>query len=112
MTEEATNNHITTDDGRRVWGGAVVGNDAEFVHAAVNLYTNPEHWVAAQSTASALLESLCGGPLDRVLWRLSEAVRCVDKHRQEDFVRGVLWHQSLRSTEYFSKYIEAKERQR
>ena len=33
----------------------------------------------------------------------------LDESRREDFTGAALWHHSVRSTEYFSRWIEMKE---
>jgi hypothetical protein len=33
----------------------------------------------------------------------------LSQRRQKDHIQAILWHQSMRSTEYFSRWIELKE---
>lgn len=41
---------------------------------------------------------------------IEEASRDLSRRREQDFVGQMLWQQQLRSTEFFSRWIELKER--
>ena len=91
------------------WPGRVVHNDDQFVRAAIDLYQNVCQWNQATSTIPEFLPGLCG-PLswNAVALALCRSVEKVEERREKDFVQSVLWRESLRSTEYFSRYIESK----
>jgi glycosyltransferase involved in cell wall biosynthesis len=92
------------------WGGKVALSDDDFVKSAVDLYRNPESWYKAQQQASSLLSRLYGdGQWEELASRLCQALEQREENRATDFSRAILWHQSCRSTEFFSKYIEYKE---
>jgi hypothetical protein len=92
------------------WGGQVALSDDDFVKFAVDLYRNRDSWYTAQQHASSLLSRLYGdGQWEELASRLCQALDHREEHRATDFTRAILWHQSCRSTEFFSKYIEYKE---
>jgi glycosyltransferase involved in cell wall biosynthesis len=92
------------------WGGKVALSDDDFVKSAVELYRNPDSWRTAQQHASSLLSKLYGdGQWEELASRLCQALEQREENRAADFSRATLWHQSCRSTEFFSKYIEYKE---
>jgi glycosyltransferase involved in cell wall biosynthesis len=92
------------------WGGKVALSDDDFVKSAVDLYRNTESWSKSQQHASSLLSQLYGdGQWEELASRLCRALEQREENRATDFSRAILWHQSCRSTEFFSKYIEYKE---
>ncbi len=95
------------------WGGKVALSDDDFVKSAVDLYRNPESWCTSQQHASSILSKLYGdGQWEELASRLCQALEQRKESRATDFSRAILWHQSCRSTEFFSKYIEYKEKQK
>ena len=97
--------------GEHNWGGLVVSNEDEFVEAAVNLYTTKELWEYSQSKGVELFNSLFNKEqnLPLIDEALSEAMMNLKQRRKRDITGQLLWHQSNRNTEYFSKWIELKE---
>lgn len=90
-----------------LFGGIVTENDDDFVRAACDLYTNESQWNGAVSVSHDILPLLCGWEF--VGRRLVDAVQNCNDRRSRDHIRSILWHQTNRSSEYFSKYIECKE---
>lgn len=39
----------------------------------------------------------------------NKGISLLSQRRQKDHIQAILWHQSMRSTEYFSRWIELKE---
>lgn len=94
------------------WGGAWdCDTPAAFVAAAAALYSDEPRWLAAQTAGLAMLRALfdeernteaLGRALGRALAQREEA-------RASDWVGAMLWQQGARSTEFFSRWLEAKE---
>lgn len=102
-------NDNTQDYG--TWGGIVARTDADFISAAACLYNDEALWNTSVSGITPLLSKLCGpGVWNHVALGLVGALEKRLERRQQDFTRSILWHQSVRSTEFFSKYIEQKEK--
>ena len=92
------------------WGGIVANNIDDFVDGAICLYTERESWERATGNAdSILLKHFAESQFDDVSKALKDAVRNRESHRQDDYFGSLLWHQTARSTEYFSRWIECKE---
>ena len=93
------------------WGGLVESDPDAFAAAAVWLYLEKEAWVAAQSRARTLLRELY--PAEENLAAVGAAIQAaseqINERRGSDYAGAVLWQQSARSTEYFSRWIELKE---
>ena len=102
-----TTDEIASDD----WGGLIVSHEDEFVEAAVNLYTTKELWEYSQNRAIELLNTLFKKEqnLQVIDEALNDAMMNLGQRRKRDITGQLLWHQSNRSTEYFSKWIELKE---
>ena len=97
----------------RCWPGRVVQSDDQFVRAAIDLYQNVQEWEEATSIIPEHLQGLCGpSSWDTVGSALCRSMEEAEERREKDFVQSVLWHESLRSTEYFSRFIESKNRDR
>lgn len=94
------------------WGGCVVSNEDEFVKAAVDLYTTKELWKCSQNKGIELLNALFNKEqnLQLIDDALDDAKMNLRQRRKRDVTGQLLWHQSNRSTEYFSKWIELKEK--
>eukprot|EP00797_Seminavis_robusta_P009581 Sro1696_g291820.1 Inherit from COG: Protein of unknown function (DUF455) (333) ;mRNA; f:3972-4970 len=91
------------------WGGAVAHGSQEFVDAAVSLHTDERTWRQAGDRGHAILAEQFGiHNWDSVVASLIDVVRNKGARRQGDYMRGVLWQQTLRSTEFFSRWIEEK----
>jgi O-antigen biosynthesis protein len=95
------------------WGGAIAQNSREFIQAAVDLYQNEQQWDSAKTKGRELVTELYDvAHWDSVLKTLVEVRENLEARREADFTRAVLWQQSTRSTEYFSRWIELKEKQK
>jgi len=96
------------------WGG-LVGTDADVLaRCAVRLYRDQGLWDESRRNARRLLRMLFDEKrnLNAVSNAISEAVYDKVTRRSEDHISAILWHQSNRSTEYFSRWIELKEKPR
>jgi hypothetical protein len=93
------------------WGGLISSNPDAFASNALTLYFEQEVWDAARLRARSLLRELYSADenLDTIRIAIEEAVEHLPKRREADFAGALLWQQSARSTEYFSRWIELKE---
>lgn len=83
--------------------GGEVADAPSFVHHAVTLYTDENRWLEAQRRGYRILETYYDEP------KLSrQIIETLQKTYPRATLRDVLWYQSNRSTEYFSRWIEAK----
>ena len=121
------------EDQEEDWGGRWRSLDAaSFARDAVALHEDAGEWERARARGFDLIDELF--PADRnldVVRAATEALfveadaedaedalgenknknktTTLESRRARDYVGGALWHHTLRSTEYFSRWIEMKE---
>jgi O-antigen biosynthesis protein len=92
------------------FGGQIAESEKEFIQSAVELYQNKEQWQRAQKQGFDTLESLYNAKKNNdALLKRVEALK-IDylAIREADIFSQILWHQQFRSTEFFSRWIEEK----
>ena len=95
---------------QKFWGGRVAQSDDEFVDSAQTIYNCESKWNKSIESPLPVLGRFCGRKHWKIVCeRLILSIRRKEENRREDLFRHILWHQSNRSTEYLSKYIELKE---
>ena len=107
VTTSVGSEGLVDDD--TLWPGRITDTDDSFVQAAVDLYQDEVSWNTYQILFPALLKCLAE-PDSLVMPRLASAVEGRKEQRIHDPVRALVWHQANRSVEYFSKFIEYKEK--
>ena len=92
------------------WGGMVANDWTDFAYAAIQLYTDHELWGQTQAQGIKAFNN----HFDRVTHqkRLGERLTLLEAnleaHRTENVIGRLLEHQTLTSTKYMAKWIEAK----
>jgi len=92
--------------------GWAAASAAAFAHEAVKLYRDIVAWEARQQSE----QKVCRERFDAQLWRnrlpelLEHAHESRHTHRESNFVGQMLRHHHHRSTEFMSRWIEAKNR--
>jgi glycosyltransferase involved in cell wall biosynthesis len=92
-----------------LWGGRIANAVDDYVAAAVDLYSNQPEW--AQTSRRGIELNLELFPLsqwDHVVKKLKYSIQHRDELRNRDYHGAILWHHTARSTEYFSRWIECK----
>jgi hypothetical protein len=94
-----------------LWGGLLADDPQGFADAAVRLYTDNVLWEGARAEGRRLLRSLYGAEENLAIIRsaVDTALSQLDERRERDVVGAMLWQQTSRATEYFSRWIELKE---
>ncbi|MCG2460815.1 glycosyltransferase family 4 protein [Flavobacteriaceae bacterium F89] len=97
--------------GERPWNGEIADDPEAFAHAAIKLYCDREAWQMAQYNGIKIINELYDkNKLDRVFHSKLKKVRDdLESHRSQNFIGGMLWHHTMASTKYMSKWIEAKQ---
>ena len=95
-----------------LWGGAVENNAEDFARAAIKLYTDEVAWSQAQSNGSRNVENYFHQTDHRqqLVSRLTKLQENLEAERKHNFIGLMLRHHSLKSTQYMSQWIEAKNR--
>jgi len=92
------------------WGGIVTDDANAFADAAVGLYQNEETWKQAQGQGFDILFSQfdmsINGPA--LIQRIKYLRANIEQHRLQNFTGLMLRHHQHRSTEFMSRWIEAK----
>lgn len=92
------------------WNGFVCDLPGKFTEAAIDLYSDEDVWVEAQSRGKQILparfsEEVFLPELDKRIQALQKDLK---SHRRDNITGALLWHHSAQSTKYLSKWIEAK----
>ncbi|MFT5720896.1 MAG: glycosyltransferase involved in cell wall biosynthesis [Motiliproteus sp.] len=94
------------------WSGRVADDPQAFVDQAVRLYQDQPLWQQCQARGVAIInqcydQELIGADL---LERLAQLRQQLDQQRLNNFTGAMLRHHSMKSHQYMSQWIEAKNR--
>ena len=92
------------------FGGIISAHLSTFAQQAVLLYTQPETWRRAQQNGIEIIKQLFdltrnSAAFIKTIERLAPVIQ---ERRQGNFIGSMLWYHANRSTEFFSRWIEAK----
>lgn len=92
------------------WSGHIANNAVEFAEAAVAFHTDEQRWKRAQLNGIEIINTLYNKkPLGKKLHtKIKDLQQRLEHHRTQNFIGGMLMHQTMTSTVYMSKWIEAK----
>lgn len=92
------------------WAGSIAEKTADILDQTVALYSNKTLWQEAQNNGFTLLKKQFEYELHFTNFKtqLTLLSQKMTKHRNQNIVGALLWHHSLRSTEYLSRWIEEK----
>ena len=96
--------------GQFPWNGTIADSEDSFVLAACDLYENKKVWLTSQQNGVDIINhTFDKRAFGSVLYdRVIDLINNIDIHRQNNFMGAMLLHHSMRSTEYMSRWIEAK----
>jgi len=97
-------------NGTMDWSGHIENNPEKIAAAAVELYSNKSDWISAQENGIRIINERFTdlGFADRLLDRVDTTKQQLNQHRLHNFMGQMLLHHSMASTEYMSRWIEAK----
>jgi len=97
-------------NGNLDWNGFITSDEDDFVEKAVELYIDKSLWKKAQKNGYEIIEKRFKKELfaSDFMNRIEELQLDFKTHRNQNFLGQILQHQSLQSTKYMSKWIEAK----
>ncbi|MCZ2723347.1 glycosyltransferase [Marinomonas sp. 15G1-11] len=92
------------------WNGVIVDDPTEFAEAAINLYQDENQWQCFQKNGERILrekydKDLLEAPFIKHIIQHQKALSDI---RSQNFMSMMLRHHSLKSTQYMSQWIEAK----
>ena len=96
-------------NGNLDWNG-FISEENDFVEKAIELYTNKSIWKTAQKNGYEIIEKRFKKELfeSDFMNQVANLQENLKTHRTQNFFGQILQHQSLQSTKYMSKWIEAK----
>lgn len=92
------------------WNGHICDNTEDFIKAAVSLYQDEILWQENQEKGYQVITQLYNKDEwhNRFIARLAQAKATQAANRQQNFMGLMVRHHSLKSTQYMSQWIEAK----
>ncbi|SNR47085.1 Glycosyltransferase involved in cell wall bisynthesis [Maribacter sedimenticola] len=92
------------------WNGYIENDHTAFVEAAVRLYTVPTAWNKAQEQGKTLINTLYSetSQAHLLLQKVTELQTGLQHHRTQNFIGGLLQHQTMSATKFMGKWIEEK----
>ena len=92
------------------WNGFVAKDIADFITKSVTLYSDGKLWNESQQNGIAIINQLYDKEKLSPVFRkkIIELASNLKAHRTQNFMGSILQYQTLRSTKYMSKWIEAK----
>jgi hypothetical protein len=93
------------------WPGAIADLHQDFIAEAIKLYTQKAHWQQASQVIPhylALNKIQRNNQKEALKTHLLGLSQGLTAHRQQHFLSAMLWHHSLKSSQYMSQWIEAK----
>jgi outer membrane protein assembly factor BamD (BamD/ComL family) len=95
-----------------ILGGIIEEDLNRYPEQVATLYTERQAWNEAQSNGKEVLMTLFSTTSNALTLQdqLIHLIREKHHHRERNIVGALLWYHGLRSTEYFSRWIEAKNR--
>lgn len=98
------------NEGGLDWAGSIADNAQSFADAAVALYQDKQAWQSAQNNGYNIVNTLFNNENNQqaLLARILDAKAHLEVNRQKNFMGLMLNHHHHRSTEFMSRWIEAK----
>ncbi len=96
--------------GNLPWSGEVADSPEDFAQAAVKFYIDKSAWQIAQQNGISIINQIY--PKEKLgtelIQRITDLQTNLENHRQQNFIGSMLMHHTMRSTEFMSRWIEAK----
>ncbi|WP_010182879.1 glycosyltransferase [Aquimarina agarilytica] len=94
----------------KLWPGAIADDINDFIERVITLYTDAYQWNKAQQNIAELVNShyLYNTHFNFFKEKLVELIENITIHRTKNITGQILWHQSMRSTEFMSRWIIEK----
>lgn len=96
--------------GQLAWNGSIADGETDFVNAAISLYSDKTTWEKAQRNGYRLLSDRYEKSVleQEFSFIIKELINGLEAHRRQNFIGGLLQHQTLKSTKYMGKWIQEK----
>ncbi len=99
-------------NGNLDWNRFISTDENDFIEKAVELYNDKSLWETAQKNGYEIIENRFKKELfeSDFMNQVANLQENLKTHRNQNFFGQILQHQSLQSTKYMSKWIEAKKK--
>lgn len=96
--------------GNLPWSGSIADAPEDFAQSAVQFYTDKSAWEVAQQNGVEIINQVYPkAELGHIFIKRLEGMQTnLETHRQQNFIGSMLMHHTMRSTEFMSRWIEAK----
>ena len=96
------------------FGGIIEDDFEKFAACAVNLYSDSDFWLEAQTNGFELIQKLYNAEKNskKFLSAIQQAYENKQHIRSKNLIGAVLWSSQMRSTQYLSRWIELKNNQK
>jgi glycosyltransferase involved in cell wall biosynthesis len=96
--------------GNLPWSGIIADSPEDFAQAAIQLYNDKAAWEIAQQNGVEIINHIYPKVElgNAFIHRLEEFQANLEIYRQQNFIGSMLMHHTIRSTEFLSRWIEAK----
>lgn len=112
-TNASSSKHSNSRGNTNSWGGLDAGTNAEDIsNEAIQLYSDSQLWEESQSRGFDLLVELYKAEhhLNAIHGAIAKTKEELKSRRARGYVGQILWSQQMRATDYFSRWIELKEK--
>ena len=94
------------------WGCVISADPQQFATAAIEVYSDAERWAQVQDDGQRIARERFNASqwLSQLPQRLEQGIVDLGEHRKQQFTGRMLRHHHHRSTEFMSRWIEAKNR--
>ena len=92
------------------FGGGLATSKEDFINASVELYSEEKLWKQAEQNGFQIIKQRFQKRFFSADFKkqIRQLLKNLEKHRQRNFLGQILQHQTLQSSKYLSKWIEAK----
>ena len=92
------------------WNGAITNNWKAVAQISVKLHQSKDLWETGQEQGLELLQTIYSRAFlqDLLEERVNQIRSVLETHREQNFIGKLLQHQTMMSTKYLAKWIEAK----
>jgi len=96
--------------GNLPFGGGIATSKEDFINASVELYSEEKLWKQAEQNGFQIIKQRFQKRFFSADFKkqIRQLLKNLEKHRQRNFLGQILQHQTLQSSKYLSKWIEAK----
>lgn len=96
--------------GELPWNGWITDDAENFANTAIALYNNASEWRQSQENGVAIINAFYDkATLDKRLSdKIQNLINELTAHRETNFIGALFRHQTLNSSKYMAKWIEAK----